>query len=116
MKRQVVCTESSPDPIQTTSILTSSTPEGRENELIDMAFDEVAWRIKNHKASGAELVQLMKAGSARAELEKAKLEAEVELQRVKAEAIVEGRSMEDIAKRAIDMFKIYSGYEGDEEV
>lgn len=116
MKTKVVCTESSPDPIQTTSILTASTPEGRENELIDMAFDEVAWRIKNHKASGAELVQLMKAGSARAELEKAKLEAEVELQRVKAEAIVEGRSMEDIAKKAIEVFKVYSGYDGEEEV
>lgn len=116
MKRQVVCTESSPDPIQTTPILKSATPEGRENELVDMAFDEVAWRIKNHKASGAELVQLLKAGSARAELEKAKLEAEVELQKVKAVAIVDARSSEDVAKRALDAMKIYSGYEGDDEL
>ena len=114
MKRKVDCAESSQDLIQTTPILTATTPEGRENELIDMAFDEVAWRIKNHKASGAELVQLMKAGSARAELEKAKLEAEVELQKVKAVAIVEGRNSEEVAKRAIDAMRLYSGYEEEE--
>ncbi len=111
MKRKVVSNESSPDQIQTTSILTSSTPEGRENELIDMAYNEVARRIANHEATSAELVHFLKMGSEKERLERSKIEAEMELQRAKTVAIEEGRSMESIAKEAIEAFKRYSGVE-----
>jgi hypothetical protein len=116
MKRKVDCIESSPDQIQTTSILTSSTPEGRENELIDMAYNEVARRIANHEATSAELVHFLKMGSEKERLERSKLEAEMELQRAKTVAIEEGRSMEQIAKEAMDAFKRYSGIEEEEDV
>jgi hypothetical protein len=115
MKRKVDCIESSPDQIQTTSILTSSTPEGRENELIDMAYNEVARRIANHEATSAELVHFLKMGSEKERLERSKLEAEMELQRAKTVAIEEGRSMEQIAKEAMDAFKRYSGIEEEED-
>lgn len=111
MKKKVECNESSPDQIQTASILSASTPEGRENELIDMAYNEVARRIANHEATSAELVHFLKMGSEKERLERSKIEAEMELQRVKAEAIVEGRSMESIAAMAIEAFKKYSGAE-----
>lgn len=111
MKRKVECTESSPDQIQTTSILTASTPEGRENELIDMAYNEVARRIANHEATSAELVHFLKMGSEKERLERSKLETEMELQRAKTTAIEEGRSMESIAAEAIAAFKRYSGVE-----
>lgn len=114
MKRKVDCIESSPDQIQTTSILTSSTPEGRENELIDMAYNEVARRIANHEATSAELVHFLKMGSEKERLERSKLEAEMELQRAKTVAIEEGRSMEQIAKEAMEAFKRYSGIEEEE--
>ena len=114
MKKKVGRMESSPDQIQTTSILTSSTPEGRENELIDMAYNEVARRIANHEATSAELVHFLKMGSEKERLERSKLESEMELQRVKAEAIEQGRSMEAIAKEAIEAFKRYSGVEDEE--
>lgn len=115
MKRKVERIESSPDQLQTTSILTSSTPEGRENELIDMAYNEVARRIANHEATSAELVHFLKMGSEKERLERSKIEADMELQRAKTVAIEEGRSMEAIAKEAMEAFKRYSGVE-DEEV
>lgn len=115
MKKKVESINSSPDQMQTTSILTSSTPEGRENELIDMAYNEVARRIANHEATSAELVHFLKMGSEKERLERSKIEAEMELQRAKTVAIEEGRSMEAIAKEAMEAFKRYSGVE-DEEV
>ncbi len=114
MKKKVESINSSPDQMQTTSILTSSTPEGRENELIDMAYNEVARRIANHEATSAELVHFLKMGSEKERLERSKIEAEMELQRAKTVAIEEGRSMEAIAKEAMEAFKRYSGVEEEE--
>jgi dsRNA-specific ribonuclease len=114
MKRKVECKESSPDQLQTTSILFASTPEGRENELIDMAYNEVARRIANHEATSAELVHFLKMGSEKERLERSKIEAEMELQRAKTVAIEEGRSMEAIAKEAMEAFKRYSGVEDED--
>ena len=111
MRKKVECIDSSPDQLQTTPILTASTPEGRENELIDMAYNEVARRIANHEATSAELVHFLKMGSEKERLERSKLETEMELQRAKTVAIEEGRSMEQIAKEAMEAFKRYSGVE-----
>ena len=114
MKKKVESINSSPDQMQTTSILSASTPEGRENELIDMAYNEVARRIANHEATSAELVHFLKMGSEKERLERSKIEAEMELQRAKTVAIEEGRSMEAIAKEAMEAFKRYSGAEDEE--
>jgi hypothetical protein len=114
MKKKVESINSSPDQMQTTSILSASTPEGRENELIDMAYNEVARRIANHEATSAELVHFLKMGSEKERLERSKIEAEMELQRAKTVAIEEGRSMEAIAKEAMEAFKRYSGVEDEE--
>ena len=114
MKKKVESVNSSPDQMQTTSILSASTPEGRENELIDMAYNEVARRIANHEATSAELVHFLRMGSEKERLERSKIEAEMELQRAKTVAIEEGRSMEAIAKEAMEAFKRYSGVEDEE--
>lgn len=114
MRKKVERIDSSPDQLQTTSILTASTPEGRENELINMAYEEVALRISRHEATSAELVHFLKMGSERERLERADKEAEMELKKAKTVAIEEGRSMEAIAKEAMDAFKRYSGAEDEE--
>ena len=114
MKKKVESIGSTPEQYQTTSILRSTTPEGRENELIDMAYDEVALRISRHEATAAELVHFLKMGSEKERLERLKIETEMELQRAKTVAIEEGRSMEQIAKEAMEAFKRYSGSEEDE--
>ena len=114
MKKKVESIDSSPNQLQTTSILTASTSEGRENELINMAYEEVARRIANHEATSAELVHFLKMGSERERLEREDKEAEMELKRAKTIALEEGRSMEAIAKEAIEAFKAYSGVEEEE--
>lgn len=111
MKRKTESKDISPDVNQTTVFLRATTPEGRENELVDMAYNEVARRIANHEATSAELVHFLKMGSEKERLERSKIEAEMELQRAKTVAIEEGRSMEQIAKEALDAFKRYSGVE-----
>ena len=111
MAKRVKISDSSPDLTKTPSLLSASTPEGRENELINMAYEEVAHRIANHEATSAELVHFLKMGSEKERLERSKIEAEMELQRVKKVAIEEGRSMEAIAKDAMEAFKLYSGME-----
>ena len=109
MRKKVDYVGSQPDPTEIASILTASTPEGRENELINMSYNEVAWRIANHCATSAELVHFLKMGSEKERLERAKLEADMKLQEAKTVAIEEGRIMEQIAKDAMDAFKRYSG-------
>lgn len=78
-----------------------------------MAYNEVARRIANHEATSAELVHFLKMGSERERLDRVKIEADMELQRAKIGAIEAGRSMEEIAKEAIDAFKLYSGVDDD---
>lgn len=95
------------------SQLTASTPEGRENEMIMLAYQEVERRIRDHTATSQELCHFLKIGSERERLEREKLEVEMELQRVKAEAIESGRHMEELYNNAIAAMKLYSGSEED---
>ena len=95
------------------SQLTASTPEGRENEMIMLAYQEVERRIRDHTATSQELCHFLKMGSEKERLEREKLEVEMELQRVKAEAIESGRHMEELYNNAIAAMKLYSGSEED---
>lgn len=96
------------------SQLTASTPEGRENEMIMLAYQEVERRIRDHTATSQELCHFLKIGSERERLEREKLEVEMELQRVKAEAIESGRHMEELYNNAIAAMKLYSGAQEDD--
>lgn len=93
------------------SKLTASTPEGRENEMIMLAYQEVERRIRNHEATSQELVHFLKMGSEKERLEREKLEVEMELQRVKADAIESGKHMEELYNNAIAAMKLYGGSE-----
>lgn len=108
MKKQ---SESSPNSDIFVSQLTASTPEGRENEMIMLAYQEVERRIRNHEATSQELVHFLRMGSEKERLEREKLEAEMELQRVKADAIESGKHMEELYNNAIQAMKLYSGSE-----
>lgn len=96
------------------SQLTASTPEGRENEMIMLAYQEVERRIRDHTATSQELCHFLKMGSEKERLEREKLEVEMELQRVKADAIESSKHMEELYNNAIAAMKIYGGSEEDE--
>ena len=93
------------------SQLTASTPEGRENEMIMLAYQEVERRIRDHTATSQELCHFLKMGSEKERLEREKLEVEMELQRVRADSIESGKHMEELYNNAISAMKLYSGVE-----
>ena len=95
------------------SQLTASTPEGRENEMIMLAYQEVERRIRDHTATSQELCHFLKMGSEKERLEREKIEVEMELQRVRADSIESGKHMEELYNNAIAAMKLYSGVEED---
>ena len=95
------------------SQLTASTPEGRENEMIMLAYQEVERRIRDHTATSQELCHFLKMGSEKERLEREKLEVEMELQRVRADSIESGKHMEELYNNAIAAMKLYGGSEED---
>lgn len=109
MARKGQKSDSPPDDELYRSQLTGTSPEAIENEMIALAIQEIEYRIRHHQASSAELVHYAKLGTETARLEREKLEAEVELQRVKAAAIESGKHMEELYSNAIEAMKLYSG-------
>ena len=95
------------------SQLTASTPEGRENEMIMLAYQEVERRIRDHTATSQELCHFLLMCSEKERLEREKLEVEMELQRVRADSIESGKYMEELYNNAIAAMKLYSGAEED---
>lgn len=112
MGRKKKETESPADLEEFRSQLTGSSPEAIENEMIALAYKEVEYRIRNHQASSQELVHFLRMGSEKERLEREKLEAEMELQKVKAAAIESGKHMEELYENVINAMKLYNGSEG----
>ena len=68
-------------------LLTASTTEGMENELIAMAYNLAAERLANGTASAAETVHFLRMGSAKERLEQRLIEKDLELKQAKTEAL-----------------------------
>lgn len=111
MPRRAKVSDSPSEQEEFKSQLTGTSPEAIENEMIALAVKEVEYRIRNHTASSQELVHYLKMGSEKERLEREKLEAEVELQKVKAQAIESAKHSEELYNAAIAAMKLYSGVE-----
>ena len=81
------------------------TPEGRENQLIDLAVSLVEKRLLEGTASSQEVTTILKLGTTRARLENERL----------AEAYKSGVRMDELYEKAMAAFKRYSGQEEDED-
>lgn len=92
-------------------ILSASTAEGIENELISMAYDLVAQRLKDGTATSAETVHFLKMGSAKERWEREKLKKELELMTAKTEALTSAKQIEQLYTEAISAMRRYSGVE-----
>lgn len=84
-------------------------PEELEDRLISLAFEEAERQITSGKASPTTINHFLKLGSTRERLEMAKLAAETEVAKKKVEVMESGRMAEELAERAIEAFKSYSG-------
>ena len=102
-KRRVITDEPTP------KLRPAITEEGRENQLIALASDEVEYRIRNHTASSQELVHFLRLGSTKAKLELEKLKKENELLVAKTEALKSANHSEELFAEAMRAFGIYTG-------
>ena len=83
--------------------------ENRENQLIEKAYRLVEERIDNKTASAQELVHFLKMGTAKAQLEKTKLEAETQLLISKKEVVDSAKRSNEAYEEALNAFRSYSG-------
>lgn len=85
------------------------TPEARENQLINLAVDEVERRLKNGTISSQLLTVLLKLATTKAQLEIEKLRSDISLQRAKEQEIEDKVSNSDLYAQALKAFKEYKG-------
>lgn len=85
--------------------------ENRENQLIAMAYDLAEERLSNKTASAQEIVHFLKMGTAKAQLEKKKLEAETQLLESKKEVVDSAKRSNEAYEEALAAFRSYSGSE-----
>jgi len=85
------------------------TLEGRENELISLAYDLAEKQLREGTASSQVITQFLKLGSVRAQLELAKLQNETELLQAKTSALESQRVSEELYANAIEAMRRYGG-------
>ena len=84
-------------------------PENRENQLIEKAYQVVEQRLNDGTASAQEIVHFLRLGTAKANLEKQKLEAETHLIQAKQEVVESTKRSEEKYQEALDAFRLYNG-------
>lgn len=89
----------------------ADTPEGRENQLISLAYDRAEQQMIEGTASAQVLTHFLKMGSTRNKLEEAKIQHENLLLAAKVEEIAKGNKMEELVSEAIRAMRSYTGQE-----
>lgn len=102
-------TRKNPDAPKTARRPAARTPEARENQLIDLAYDAVEKKIRAGEASSQELTHFLKLGSTRERLEQERMMREVELLEKKAETMNSMKRMEELYEGAINAMRSYGG-------
>lgn len=92
----------------------ATTPEGRENQVIAMAYDLAEKQITEGTASSQVITHFLKMGTARERKELEILDQQKELMKAKADAIRSAKTQEELYKNALKAMASYSG-QGREE-
>lgn len=92
----------------------ASTPDGREQQLIDLAIDLAEQKLMDGSASNQIITHYLKLATSRERLEKERLERENELLRAKTESFQASKQSAEFYQGAIDAIRSYRGYSGDE--
>lgn len=92
----------------------STTPEGRESQLISAAIDLAEEQLLNGTASAQVITHYLKLGTERERRENLLLQKQIELAEAKVESLKSARRVEELYADAIKAMKRYSGH-GDED-
>lgn len=87
----------------------ATSPEQRENELINLAYDLAEEQIRSGTASSQVITHFAKMGSSRERLEQERMRHEVELMQVKKEQLEGQKRVEELFVNALDAMRGYQG-------
>lgn len=93
----------------------ATSPEQREMQLTDAAYDLAEEQIENGTASSQVLTHFLKMGSSRERLEQERMRHEVELMEVKKEHLEGQKRVEELYVSALEAMRGYSGLGAGEE-
>jgi hypothetical protein len=88
---------------------TATSPEEREMQLADAAYDLAEDQIRSGTASSQVITHFLKAGSSRERLEQERMRHEVELMEVKKEQLEGQKRIESLFSDALNAFRGYAG-------
>lgn len=90
------------------------TPEGREEQLINLAYNLVEQRLLDGTATSQETTHFLKLGSVRGREELEKLRRENEVLAAKKEDYERSKRNEELYAEALAAMRTYSGFTEDE--
>lgn len=88
--------------------------EGRENQVIAMAYDLAEQQIRDGTASSQVITHFLKLGSAREKMEREILAEQKKYMMAKTENLEANKRMEELYKEALDAFRVYNGSVNDD--
>lgn len=87
----------------------AKTPEARENQLINLAYDQAELLMIEGRAGAPIIVHFLKMGTERDKLEIERLRNESEYLKKKTEMVDQGERMEALVREATEAMTMYRG-------
>lgn len=87
----------------------ATTPEARENQLIELAVDLAEKQLIKGTASSQVIAHYLKLGSTKERIEKEILEQQKQLIQAKTDAIKSAKRVEELYTNALNAMRTYSG-------
>lgn len=87
----------------------ATSPEEREDELINLAVDLAEKQLRDGTASTQVIVHYLKLGSTRGMLEQEMLQHQTELVRAKTESLQSSKRIEELYNNALEAMRVYGG-------
>lgn len=85
-------------------------PETDENQCISLAIDIAKKKLLDGTASNSMILHFLKLGTTREQLERERLEVQMELDKAKKEALESQAKVEQLYAEAMKAMQRYSGY------
>lgn len=101
--------------IKTSMSAPALTPEGRENQLISLAYDLVEQRLRDGTASSQETTSILRLASVKEQLEQEKLRKELKMIEAKTSQLESQANIEKLYSEAIAAMKSYAGKDEDND-
>lgn len=87
----------------------ASSPQARENQIINLAYNEAEKRIRDGSATSQLLTFFLKLGSIREQMELEKMRSDLRLTEAKIKQIDEQKDIKELYEKAIEAQKRYRG-------